>query len=164
MGVTIRVDGIDRLAKLSSRIRAEGDKGLGRQMGRALDKVVEPLKRSIDASAGRTMPSGYRGVLTRSLKHRRSIRATAREASLRLATFAEGRKERRNLPALEAGELRHPVYGRVRPTRKGPKANPWATTRIRPGFHRRGVEKAAGQVEKELQPVLDDFADRLMKG
>lgn len=164
MGVQIRIGGIGELTRLAAHIRAEGDKGLGREFGRALDKVVEPVKKAINASAEQTMPSGYRGELTRSLRHRRSMRTSAREARLRLATYADGEKQRRDLPALEAGRLRHPVFGRVRRTRKGAKANPWAVTRIRAGFHERATRNAADEAEKQALAVVDEFAGRLMKG
>lgn len=164
MGVRVQIAGIAELQKLVAQVRATGDKGLGRQMGRALEKVVKPLDDAIAVSAAQTMPSGYAPVLARSLKHRRTTRTAAREASVRLATFAPGKGDRRDLPSLERGVLRHPVFGRTRPTRKGRKGNPWAVTRIRPGFHQRGVETAGPAAEKALRAVLDDFAERLAKG
>jgi hypothetical protein len=156
MGVELHFDGIAQLAKLAAQIRSEGDKGLGKQMGKALDRVVDPLKKGIDASAAQTMPSGYVGLLTRSLKHRKSLRATARTASLRLATTADGKSEKRDLPALEGGQLRHPVFGR--------RKKPWTVTSVEPGFHQRGTEAAGPLAEKAASDVLDDYADRLTKG
>lgn len=159
-----RVTGQAQLRKLAAHIRAEGDKGLGRDLAKALGDAVEPLKKAIGQSAAVTMPSGYAPTLTRSLRHRRTVRAAARQASVRLATFGAGEKERRDLPALEAGKLRHPVYGRSRRTKKGRKANPWSVTRVRPGFHARGTEKAGDLAEEQALKVLDDFTDRLTKG
>lgn len=164
MGISVQIGGIPEILKLSAQIKATGDKGLGRQMGRAISKAMDPVKGSITASAAQTMPSGYGPTLTRSLKHRTAVRNTARTASVRLTTSAKGESESRDLPALEAGNLRHPVFGRSRPTRRGRKANPWALTRIRSGFHERGTRRAADLAEKALAGVRDDFADRLMKG
>lgn len=158
------VTGQAQLRKLSAHIRATGDKGLGRELARALDKAIEPVKKAIEASARATMPSGYAPILTRSLKHRRTVRAAARQASVRLATHADGGKERRDLPALEAGHLRHPVFGRTRRTRKGSKPNPWSVTRIRPGFYERGTAAAGDLAEKAALEVLDDFTERLAEG
>ncbi len=165
MGVDIRIGGVTDLLKLSAHIKATGDKGLGRQMGRAVTKAMDPVKTSITASATDTMPSGYKETLTRSLKHRVSTRATARTASVRMTTSAKGEDENRDLVALEAGNLRHPVYGRYRRLKGGRwKKNPWAVTRIEPGFHKRGTEAAADEAEKALGAVLDDFSARLAKG
>lgn len=162
--VDVRISGADQLRKLAAHIRRTGDKGLGRELGRALDKAIAPVKRAIEASAEQTVPSGYWPTLSRSLKHRRSLRTTTRIASVRLATYAAGEKERRDLPAINAGPLRHPVFGRVRRTRHGLKPNPWAVTRVKPGFHERGTRQAGPGAEKQLLVVLDDLADRLAKG
>lgn len=164
MGLDVRLAGIDDILKLAQQIKATGDKGLGREMAKALNQAVEPVKTAIGASAAETMPSGYAPTLTASLRHRRSQRAAARQAALRLTTLGEGVKEQRDLVRLNKGELRHPVFGRSRPTRRGRRQNPWATTRIRPGFHDRGVKDAGPEAEKRLGRVLDDFAARLTKG
>lgn len=162
MGVELRIGGIGDLLALSRQIKATGDKGMGRQMGAAVTKAMEPVKAEITASALQTMPSGYGPTLTRSMKHRVTTRSSTRTASVRMVTTAAGEKETRDLPRLEKGELRHPVFGRVRRTRRGLQKNPWATTRVEPGFHKRGTENAADEAEKALGGVLDDFAARLI--
>mgnify|MGYP000928117852 CR=1 FL=1 len=164
MGLDIRLAGINEVLKLAKQIRATGDKGLGREMARALNEAIEPVKTAIGASAERTMPSGYAPVLTASLRHRRAQRTAARQASLRLTTIGEGVKEQRDLVRLNKGELRHPVFGRSRKTKRGRRKNPWATTKIQPGFHDAGVKNAGPEAEKRLGKVLDNFADRLAKG
>lgn len=164
MGLDIRIAGVDEVLKLARHIKATGDKGLGRQMAKALNEAVEPVKTAIAESAYKTMPSGYRATLTASLRHRRTQRTAARQASLRLTTLGEGVREQRDLVRLNRGELRHPVFGRSRATARGRRKNPWATTRILPGFHDRGVKDAGPEAEKRLGKVLDDYAARLAKG
>jgi hypothetical protein len=162
--IDVQVAGQAELRKVAAHIRAVGDKGLGREFAKALERAVEPVKKAIVASASATMPSGYKETLTRSLKHRRTTRASAREATVRLATHGEGKQERRDLTALNLGNLRHPVFGRSRRTKLGRVANPWSVTSIRSGFHDRAVEKAKPEAEKAVLEVLGDFADRLTKG
>lgn len=164
--LTVRVDGAAELRRVAAGIRATGDKGLGRQMARALAGTSKPIGAAITAEAMRVMPEsgGYREVLTRSLRHKAAQRTAGRSAQLKLITFADGTGERRDVEALEKGVLRHPVYGRSRTVRGRRAPNPWAVTRIRPGFHERGVENAGPEAEKALRAVLDDFADRLAKG
>lgn len=165
----VRINGAVQLRQVAAQIKAAGDKGLAREMARALTKAVGPLDKAIEAEAHKTMPSGYRDVLTASLRHRRSTRTAARTASVRLTTTGAGTREQRDLIALNAGKLRHPVYGRSRRIKRGPRTgtaqpNPWSVTTIRAGFYDRGIEKAADTTERELLTVLDDFADRLAKG
>jgi hypothetical protein len=163
--IDARITGAQQLRAVAVHIRTTGDKGLGRQFGTALGKALDPVTKAIDASAEETMPSGYAPTLTRSLKHRRSTRTDARQATVVLATYADGKKERRDLPALEAGRLKHPVFGRFRRTRRGDlKPNPWVSQRIRPGFHERGTETAGDEAEKQILAVVDDFTQRLAEG
>lgn len=163
----VRVSGAAQLRKVAVGIRATGDKGLGRQMGRALAATTKPLQREIAAEAERVMPNrgGYRGLLSKSLRHKTSQRTSARNSSIRLITYADGTGERRDVEALEAGRLRHPVFGRSRTVRgRGRVPNPWTVTKIKPGFHERGTENAGDEAEQRLLGVLDDFAARLTKG
>lgn len=154
--IDVRIAGQAELRKVAAHIRATGDKGLGREFARALERAVEPVKKAIIEEAAETMPSGYEEVLTRSLKHRRTTRAGAREATVRLATHGEGKRERRDLPRLNKGELRHPVFGRRR--------KPWTVTEIRPGFYDRAVEKAGPAAEAAILEVVDDYTQRIAKG
>lgn len=163
----VRVSGSVRLHEVAQAIRATGDKGLGREMSRALAKSTLPVQKSIAAEADRVMPEsgGYRAVLSKSLRHKTSQRTASRSATVRLITYADGTGERRDIERLEKGELRHPVHGRSRTVRgRGRVPNPWATTRIRPGFHERGTDGAADEAVRELSTVLEDFVSRLAKG
>jgi hypothetical protein len=160
------IDGRARLHEVAKAIRATGDKGLGREMGKALAATTTPLREAIDAEAARVMPvgGGYQAVLSRSLRHKTSQRTGSRSATIRLITYADGTGERRDVEALEKGVLRHPVFGRSRNTRAGRVPNPWAITKIRSGFHQRGTANAGDEAQKRLLVVLDDFAARLTKG
>ncbi len=163
----VRVSGSARLHEVAQAIRRTGDKGMAREMSRALAKSTLPVQKSIAAEADRVMPEsgGYRAVIAKSLRHKTSQRTASRSATVRLITYADGTGERRDIERLEKGELRHPVFGRSRTVRgRGRVPNPWATTRIRPGFHERGTGGAADEAQKQLLPVLDDFAARLAKG
>ena len=165
------IGGRAQLHAVAKAIRETGDKGLGRQMSRALAKTTLPIQTQIDAEAAKVMPvrGGYQAVLSKSLRHKTSQRTGSRSATVRLITYADGTGERRDVESLEKGELRHPVFGRSRRIRRGARAgsvdlNPWAVTKIRSGFHQRGTDNAADEATKQLGVVLDDFAARLAKG
>jgi hypothetical protein len=162
--IDVRIEGGAALKQVISDLRKASEKGLGKEFGKALNKATDPLKKSIEASAEKTMPSGFAPTLTRSLKHRRNTRTDARQASVVLATYATGKKERRDLPAMEGGNLKHPVFGRTRATRRGIASNPWVDQRIKPGFHKRGTEQAGPEAEKQILVVVDEFVERLAEG
>lgn len=164
MGLDVRVSGADQIHALAKHFKELEKAGLGRQMARALTKAVDPIGKAVTAEAAKVAPSGYEGTLTRSLKHRRSVRSGRTEASVRLTTSARGRKDLRDLPSLNAGKLRHPVFKRFRTLKSGEvKRNPWAVTTIPSGFYDRGTKTAADAAEKQLQVVIDDFTQRLIE-
>jgi hypothetical protein len=161
----VRISGAEQFHQLAKTFRELDKQGLGRQMSRALGKTVAPIGKAIDKEAGLVAPSGYRDDLSRSLKHRRSLRNTRIQASLRLTTSAKGKADYRDLPSLNAGKLRHPVWGRTRRLKSGEsQRNPWAVTTIRDGFYTRGTAKAADEAEKQLEAVLDEYQQRVNEG
>lgn len=165
MALEVRVDGAAALHRVAAQIRAEGRKDLAGEMSRALSKATEPIRKSIRASADETMPreGGYNALFDKSLRFRNSRKNRANQASVNLATYADGQSERRDIKALERGDLRHPVRGRSRPgPRKGERiANPWAVTKIRDGFWKRGTDGAMDEAQKELEKVIEGLAKRL---
>lgn len=156
-GLNFEVSGGAKLAVVAQHYRAVGDRGLGRQMSKALTDVTKPLQRDIRDEADRTMPvrGGYRATVARSLRFRTSVSTAARSASVRLITYADGKSERRDVVALDAGRLRHPVFGRS--GRRGGRrvARPWATTSIRAGFYARPTRDAGDKVARQMHGVLD---------
>lgn len=167
MALEVRIEGAATLHRVAAQMRAEARKDLSGQMGRALAKAVEPVKAAITASAEETMPNsgGYSAVFTKSLRFRTARRGGGNQASLELKTYADGTSERRDINALEAGRLRHPVYGRSSTgARKGERhAHPWAVTSIRAGFHKRGTDSAIDEAQNALGEVIEDYAHRLAR-
>lgn len=166
MAIEVRIQGAVSLHRLAARMRAEGQKDLVREMGDALTKAADPLKAKIRVEASDVMPAegGYKGVFDKSLRFRVQRKGANAESDVTLTTYADGKGERRDIRALNKGNLRHPVFGRSRPgKRKGERiANPWAVTKIRDKFWDRGVEGAADEVEKRMIEVVDRFAKRLL--
>lgn len=155
MSLDVQILGGAELRALARQISAAGDKGLGAEMGRALKRASTPVQRSIREEYG-DLPhrGGYAPLFSKSLRFRTSLRAGGRSASFRLTTFADGARERRDIRSLEGGALRHPVYGRRRN---------WKTTRVRGGYHQRGTDHAADEVQEQMSTVLREFAAKLIK-
>lgn len=166
-GLEISISGGAKLRELAKRIQAAGEQGLGREMANALKRAAKPVQ---DAVKGEyeELPArgGYKSTFSKSMKFRTTSRGEVRQASFRILFYGDGTHQRRDIKALESGNLRHPVFGRSRRVRKGPRrgtrdANPWAVTRVRGGYWKRGTERVADDVEKQMDQVLDDFIDRL---
>jgi hypothetical protein len=167
MSLEVSIDGAATLHRVAAQMRAQGNKDLSKGMSAALSRATNPVRASIDAEASAVMPSGYRDLLTGSLRHRTSRRASNNRAQVVLTTYADGTKERREIKALERGILRHPVFGRSRRVKSGNRAgtilpNPWAVTSIRPGFHERGTENAADAARDAMIQVVREYAAKLI--
>ena len=164
MALDVEILGSAELKKLAAQIKAAGNKGLGTELGKAMREAAKPVERAIRAEyKGLPASGGYAGVFSKSLRFRTSLRTSSREGSLRLLTFADGTHQRRDINKLEAGQLRHPVFGRSRGGRKGERiSNPWAVTTVRGNFHKRGTDHAADEAEKQMDHVVTEFAERLI--
>jgi hypothetical protein len=170
MALEFRIEGAATLHKVAAQIYAEGRRNLAREMGTALSKAADPVKVSIRTEAEATMPKhgGYSAVFSKSLRFRLERRNGVQQATAQLITYADGQGERRDIVALNRGNLRHPVFGRGRRLTQGVRkgnniANPWAVTSIRAGFHKRGTDHAIEEAQKQLGKVVDGFAKRLVK-
>jgi hypothetical protein len=170
MSLEVRIDGAATLRKLAAQMRAEGNKDRSRAMGKALGDAAEPVKASVMAEAEKTMPSsgGYASLLTKSLRFRMSRRNSGREAQVILITYADGTKERRDIVALEKGQLRHPHWGRSSKLKRGVKAGTiirhgWSVTKILPGFHKRGTADAMDNAQDAMLDVIEEYARDLVK-
>jgi hypothetical protein len=168
MAIEVRVSGAASLHELAARMRAEGQKSLSRQMSSALTKAADPLKAKIKEEASEVMPrdGGYQATFDKSLRFRVGRASQESDADVTLTTYADGTSERRDIRALNKGNLRHPVWGRSRPgARKGERhTNPWAVTTIRSQFWDRGVAGAMDEAEKQMLLVIDEYAHRLLGG
>lgn len=165
MSLEFRVEGQAELRRLAAQIKASADKGLGREFAKALKSASEPIETSIRKSyKGLPASGGYEATFSKSLRFRLAQRTAATTASLKLTTFADATKERRDIGRLEKGELRHPVFGRSRAgKRKGERiANPWAVTRVAGLFHRRGTDSAVREVADRIDKVVAEYAHRLI--
>lgn len=155
MGFNLRVDGHRNLSSVRQALREVGDKGLGRQMGQALKRAAEPLGKAVQAET-KVLPSGYAPLMSRSLRWRMAVRSQRDSAHVEWRVHADGQRERRDLPAVNRGVLRHPVWGRRR--------SPWVAQRVRSGVVDRPVDRLMPDVTREMQRVVDWVGDQIKRG
>jgi hypothetical protein len=152
MSLEVRIEGVAALKRVAAQIRAEGRRDLSKELDKALAKTVVPVEKAIKLSSAETMPKrgGYAGEMSRALHFKTQKRTGGNSCSYTLITYADGK----DIRALEAGNLRHPVYG---------NRNAWTLTKIRAGFHKRGTDNAADEAVRQMDAVVRDFAARLIK-
>lgn len=155
MGFEVRVTGGADLYAVQRGLRQIGDTGLGKQMAKALRAASAPLRKEIPVEAAKLMPSGYAPVLSRSLRFRQQIKETRWTAQVTLRVHGQGRQERRDVPALNRGKLKHPLFG---------NRHYWLEQKVRRGFVDRPVDRLGPEIGRQMDAVVDYIADQLSKG
>ena len=166
----VRVSGGADLHSLRRTLREIGDKGLGKQLGQGLRKAGRKFQPEVRAEVPKAMPSGYAPILSRSLRFRTAVKETRHTAWVTFTVYGDGRKERRDVPRLNRGVLRHPVFGRTRPLKHHARyratsmLNPWVAQKVRKGFVDRPVDRLTPEVAQEMRQVIDWVADQIKRG
>lgn len=153
MSFEVRVTGGAELRAVQAKLRAIGDKGLGKQMSAGFRRAVKPFKPAIQAEVPKAMPSGYVATLSRSIRLRQAIRGSGSTAEALLKVSAQGRRSKRALPVLNRpGQLKHPLYG---------NRGYWFSQRVRPGVVDRPADRLIPQAAREMQGVIDYVAEQI---
>jgi hypothetical protein len=144
--VSIEVRGAEALAGLSRMLRQAGARDLQRELGRAVNNAVKPVKAEIKASALHTLPHTG-GLAARAARSKLATRRrTGRVAGVRVVSTD------RTLSTwhLNQGIIRHRKNGRL-----------VASQHTRPGYFDRATEATADEARRELTRAMVDIAKRI---
>ncbi|MFF8980176.1 hypothetical protein ACF08A_25610 [Streptomyces cellulosae] len=162
MPSSVQILGTGQLITLSRRLRAAGGPRLRQNTSRRVRRAAEPLQRDLqDAIRGVQLPGPGRRVRGGPTPTQRPLRATL-AGGVRISVRSGGSPgarvwmDRSRLPAdmrnmpwvIEAGRVRHPVFGNRRR---------WVTQWARPsGWWSRTVDAGLPRMRAEVQRVLAD--------
>lgn len=145
------VRGSHDLAVLAQRLKAAGNGELRRQLLRSIRGSARKAIPDIRQSALETLPK--RGGLAARIADQAygvQTRLGGSSASVRLA--GKGMKELRDI---DAGRLRHPVYG---------DRGRWVTQSVTPGFFSNPIERRAPRIRRDIQNAMGDIARKVTGG
>lgn len=145
MGVAV-ADGAAQLAALAAALKAAGNKGLQRELSKGINSALKPLKAAVAQSALAKLPSSG-GLAARAA----GIPVRTRRNANGVRVVASGRGGMKNVKALDAGSVRHPVFGR----------NAWVSQSVTPGFWTEPTEALAPEVRAELMKAIDAVAKQI---
>lgn len=135
------------VARLAERARVVS---LKRELSEAHRQAFAPLLPAIRKTAA-GLPSGYAPTMVK------AIRVSARRSGL--ITYAEvharGRAKDRDVRRIDAGALRHPVYG---------NRDVWRTTGVVPGFVSRPVGELGEKIATESLDALERITHEIAEG
>jgi hypothetical protein len=144
----------DQFTALSRRLKQAANKDLNRELTRALNRSVLPLKRALPESARATLPR--RGGL--------ADRVAASKIGLRRSDNAKGNgirlvaRNQYQLGQMDRGIVRHPVFKRKGEERR---RTVWMAQRITPGWFSGPAEELAPLARRECAAALDRIKAQL---
>ena len=153
--MSVRVTGSVQLHQIMERLKETGNEGLGKGMAAGLRLAASQLKPAVLAEVPKAMPPGYAPVLSRSLQFRTTVRDFKHVARVTWRVYGDGRREKRDVPSLNRGTLRHPLFG---------NRQWWVDQRVRRGFVDRPADRLGPEVRRQMQMVIDQVADKITRG
>lgn len=162
------------------RFEVKGAQDAARLAGALKDAARTDLKRELDKgsreagnviaaavadpnSLHRYIPQEFERTFDQAIKAKVEVRLT-QSRRVTVVVWAEGKSQRRDIQAMNTGELRHPVFSRSRRLRRHAihkatsMANPWVEQRIRPGL----VDEPAAEAMPKAIKKLDDAVGRVV--
>lgn len=151
------LSGVNQLADVARAARLAGDEFLPK-LKKELTKVGPPAKKAVRVAAEKKLPraGGYAALMSRSLRVRVNADTSFTGAGITIVTHAEGKGRRRDVPAINQGILRHPVYGHRR--RK------WVAQKVASGFWDDAMDETSDAAYRHVRGVLDETTRTLVKG
>lgn len=143
--------GANQLHVLAERLREAGRGDLRKELLRGIRGSAKKAIPDIRQSAYRTLPR--RGGLAERVGQQGygvQTRLAGSSASVRLA--GKGMKELRDI---DAGRLRHPVFG---------DRKTWSQQSVTPGFFSNAVARRAPSIRKDIEKAMGNIANRVTGG
>ena len=150
--IGVGITGAAECRYVAGKLRKAAARDLTRELRRGLREAAAPLQPEIKSEAAATLPSGYGSVMAKAVKVTTRVRFGG-SPQLTIRVYARGRKEERDVRAVNAGTLRHPLYGNRRH---------WYATRVRPGFVDRPIDRLGEEVSDRALDALDRIAAEIV--
>lgn len=147
MPLAMRIEGSAQLRKAAAEFRKAEKVDMRRELRKAVKATFVGLEPAVKKSAAASLPKagGYAVIMSRAVKVTVKVRTTG-DVGATARIHARGRAELRDVRSINAGRLRHPVFG----NRKN-----WTTTNVRPGFVDRPVDDIPDKALRETADAVD---------
>lgn len=156
MAVRGKISGRTQLREMAAKLAVEAPAKLEASLLKGTREALKPLKADLQAEAAAKMPKrgGYNRTLSRSIKVSTRV-SGGKVVNATVTITASGKRENRDLPALNRGLLRHPLFGRRRH---------WYAQRVPRGVVDKPVDRTRDRVVEAARKAADDYVKTLAKG
>ncbi len=156
MPVALSMDGLSgvELRYVAGQLRKAAAKDLKDELRKAQRKALAPLQKEIKAEALAILPKRghYNVVMSKAVKVSILGAGTSR---LQARVYAVGKAEQRDVAQVNAGILRHPLFG---------KRKSWHTTRVKRGFVDNAFDRVADRMLEEAGQAVQLIIDKIARG
>jgi len=157
----IEVRGAADCFRLAHALNEAGQRGLKRELDKGSRQAGQVIADAVlaPASLNQYIPQNFERRFGLAVNAKVEVRLV-QSRRITVVVYATGKRERRDIRAMNRGVLRHPVYGRMRRLKDGTlQANPWVVQAIRPGLvdepARAAMPKAVEKIENAVTRVVD---------
>jgi hypothetical protein len=170
--MSVHVVGADRFHMVARKLRGAADrKDLVREMRKGILDAMPVIKDAIKGRAHEFLPDHYAAELVPSLRMTTATTTTGDQVTVRMTVTAKGHGGHpRQIGGLEAGVVRHPVFGRTRALRRHAihkatsQPNPWVSQRVKPRFVTEPATDKRPAVRQEIEAAVDRVLDKIARG
>jgi hypothetical protein len=160
----VQVTGQRDLYRLAHTLHTAGQKGLKRELDKASRKAGQVIAKEVKDHTKDYIPANFERRWDTSFEADVEVRLIAGRR-ITVVFYARGKTVRRDIRAINAGRLRHPVFGRNRRLKNGTlQANPWVMQTIRPGLVDEPARRAMPKARKQIEDAIDRVSQQIVKG
>jgi hypothetical protein len=163
----VQVTGQRDLYRLAHNLHTAGQKGLKRELDKASRKAGQVIAKEVKDHTKDYIPANFERRWDTAFKADVEVRLIA-SRRITVVFYARGKTVNRDIRAINAGNLKHPVYGRFRRLKDGTlKANPWVSNppqKIRPGLVDEPARRAMPKARKQIEDAIDRVSQHIVKG
>jgi hypothetical protein len=160
----VQVTGQRDLYRLAHNLHTAGQKGLKRELDKASRKAGQVIAKEVKDHTKDYIPANFERRWDTSFEADVEVRLIAGRR-ITVVFYARGKTVRRDIRAINAGRLRHPVFGRNRRLKNGTlQANPWVMQTIRPGLVDEPARRAMPKARKQIEDAIDRVSQQIVKG
>lgn len=162
----INVSGAKDLYRFAHALNEAGNTGLKRELDKASRRAGDALADEVRAHTDDYIPQTFEDDWKRSMQSRVEVRLV-QSRRITVVFWANGAKGHRKIREINAGNLRHPVFGRTRPLKRHwihkatSQINPWVDQAIRPGLVDEPVKRATPKAVQELDDAVHRVVARI---
>ncbi len=151
--IGLAMTGGPELRYVAGLLRKAAVKDLKAELRKGQRKAFTPLQKEIKLEAAAALPGMYAGVMAKAVKV--SVRTGFARTVFTVRIYARGKVELRDVRSINAGRIRHPLFGNRRR---------WYTTQVRPGFVDRPVDRNWDRVVDESADAVGRVLLQIAKG